>query len=98
MVRESNEELIRRIELLQQGLEELRIEVANRRNEDDDQQARIKIGDKVAIANNIRPYQEREGTVIKFNEATQRVTVKGRRRGGKVVRRIENVRKIEEFS
>ena len=98
MVRASNEDLIKRIELLQQGLEELRIEVANRRNDDDDQQAKIKIGDKVAIANNIRAYQEREGTVIKYNEDTQRVTVKGRRRGGKVVRSVTNVRKIEEFS
>jgi|SRR5210317_967434 len=99
MVNNRDKDINQRIDLLQQELEELRLAVTNRRRgrrerENDD----VKVGDKVAITNNIRRDQEREGTITRYNKETRRVTVTGKRTGQKIIRDVKNVRKIQEFS
>ena len=58
----------------------------------------LEIGCKAKITNNIRPFQEREGKVVKLNRETDRVTVQGRRRKGKVIRALRNVTRIERYT
>ena len=66
---------------------------ANRRNTQE-----LEIGCKAKITNNIGPFQEREGKVVRLNRETDRVTVQGRRRKGKVVRATRNVIRIEWYT
>ena len=58
----------------------------------------LEIGCKARITNNIGPFQEREGKVVKLNTQTDRVTVQGRRRKGKIVRATKNVICIERYT
>ena len=58
----------------------------------------LEVGCKAKITNNIGPFQEREGKVIRLNKETDRVTVQGRRRKGKVVRATRNVIRIERYT
>lgn len=58
----------------------------------------LEVGCKGRITNNIGPFQEREGKVVRINRATDRVTIQGKRRKGKVVRALRNVIRIEEYS
>ena len=87
---------------IEERIEQLKVSVANRRRKENKnekgRETELRIGDKVAITNNLRTGQERQGTIIRVKEDTDRVTVKGRSRGGKVVRSFKNVRRIEEFS
>ena len=56
------------------------------------------VGCTARITNNIGPFQEREGKVVKINRTTDRVTIQGRRRKGKVVRALKNVIRIEQYT
>ena len=56
------------------------------------------VGCTARITNNIGPFQEREGKVVRLNRATDRVTIQGRRRKGKIVHALKNVVRIERFT
>ena len=99
------EQIEKLIENVEKELSELKIAVrrikgetygTSRRNQEAPRG--LELGCKARITNNLRPLQEREGKVIKLNRGTNRVTVQGKRRKGKVVRALDNVIRIERYS
>ena len=103
------EQIEKLIEKLENELRELKLAVG-RINEERTQATRtrntsdprdnqeLEVGSTARITNNIGPFQEREGKVVKINRATGRVTIQGRRRKGKVVRALKNVIRIERYT
>ena len=89
------ESIMTKIEEIEEQLKLLRLLVEGQEEREDHD---ITIGDKARITNNIRPAQEMEGTVTRYNRDTNRVTIKGRTTGKKMVRARENITKIKEFT
>ena len=99
------EQIERLIENVEKELSELKVAVRRIKGETSGARERnlesprgLELGCKARITNNLRPLQEREGKVIKLNRDTNRVTVQGKRRKGKVVRALENVIRIERYT
>jgi len=58
---------------------------------------RVQVGDKVRILNP-RPFQDKEGEVLKVNEETDYVSILGRKKKRTITRKRKNVLKIEFYS
>lgn len=94
----SDEDIIGTIERIQRDLEKLKIAIETKSKVKKERTREIKVGDLVSITNNLRSGQEREGEVTKYNKETGFITIRGRKRGNLTVRKISNVRKIDEYT
>lgn len=97
----SREQIITKIENIEQQLRDLRLELTEQNNNEpapSPQDIELKIGDQVII-NNPRPGQPGEGKVSKIHQRTGRITVtavNGRGRELKIVRVKKNLTKLRE--
>ena len=101
MDKSSNQDIIEEIEEIERRIVSLKLKIKENKTESKPakRERKLELGDKARIVNPNRLLgQEAEGTVVKVNYETKRVTVEGKRFRVKVVRHINNVVKIEEFS
>ena len=97
----SKQDIIDEIEEIEKRIKSLKLKLTEGKTEPKTAKGEknLKPGDKARILNPNRLLgQETEGFVVKVNNDTKRVTVEGKRFKVKVVRHINNVVKINEFS
>lgn len=101
MDRNPKQNIIDEIEEIERRIKSLKLKLTEEKSESKTEKGdkNLRPGDKARILNPNRLLgQETEGFVVKVNNDTKRVTVEGKRFKVKVVRHINNVVKINEFS
>ena len=99
MTKEKEKEILQRIAKIQKELEELTLAMTGKESvgERDEEERILKIGDQVEITNSLKPFQEKQGEIVKINKDTGFVWVKGRRTKREVRRKEKNVRRIKQY-
>jgi len=93
--------LIKELEELEARVRDLRLRVEEGQGVQDQRTqrggSRVQVGDKVRILNP-RPFQDKEGEILKVNEETDYVSILGYKKKRTITRKRKNVLKIEFYS